>query len=71
MRFAWCCVCFFVFLVCLVLVACYLGYQELKPNRYMEVKRIAGPVYEPRPQPYGKKEITEAVREKAEFQVLD
>lgn len=42
-----------------------------EPPIYLEVKKVAGPVYEPNPRPYAKKVITPEIREKAEFEVIE
>lgn len=41
-----------------------------KENRFIEIKIIAGPTYYPNPQPYGKKEVNQEIRDRAGFEVL-
>lgn len=57
----------------MVFLLCLLGYQAAKSifDEPREYHRVIVKTYEPNPRPYAKKEITDEIREKAEFEVLD
>lgn len=61
------------FVVCLVGMAIYL-IAKPSDDRYLEVKTIAGPTYQPNPKPYVERKVTEEdwerAKEKAEYEVL-
>lgn len=71
-RFMWWFAGFIGMVLCLFILAIYVGYQKFQESdRFIEVKKVAGQTYAPNPRNYAKKEITDEIREKAEFEVLD